>query len=88
MDALLRAVLRQGDSAAGSDHQGASALQRRFPFLPLLVTSVYCAVGMTYVWARLYAHALCGDAASWEDATSTRDAVLDGDAGGKRRNAR
>jgi alpha-1,3-glucosyltransferase len=27
---------------------------RRWPFVPLLLTSVYCAVGIGYVWTRLY----------------------------------
>lgn len=26
----------------------------RFPFVPLLLTSVYCAVGIMYAWLKLY----------------------------------
>ena len=29
-------------------------LQDRLPFLPLLITSVYCALGIVYAWIKLY----------------------------------
>ncbi|XP_038961896.1 probable dolichyl pyrophosphate Glc1Man9GlcNAc2 alpha-1,3-glucosyltransferase isoform X1 [Rattus norvegicus] len=32
----------------------------KYPFIPLLLTSVYCAVGITYAWIRLYASVLTG----------------------------
>ncbi|XP_035298278.1 probable dolichyl pyrophosphate Glc1Man9GlcNAc2 alpha-1,3-glucosyltransferase isoform X3 [Cricetulus griseus] len=32
----------------------------KYPFIPLLLTSVYCAVGITYAWARLYVSVLTG----------------------------
>ncbi|XP_008842423.1 probable dolichyl pyrophosphate Glc1Man9GlcNAc2 alpha-1,3-glucosyltransferase [Nannospalax galili] len=31
-----------------------------YPFIPLLLTSVYCAVGITYAWFRLYVSVLTG----------------------------
>ncbi|XP_077902875.1 dolichyl pyrophosphate Glc1Man9GlcNAc2 alpha-1,3-glucosyltransferase isoform X6 [Ictidomys tridecemlineatus] len=32
----------------------------KYPFIPLLLTSVYCAVGITYAWFRLYVSVLTG----------------------------
>ncbi|XP_071086972.1 dolichyl pyrophosphate Glc1Man9GlcNAc2 alpha-1,3-glucosyltransferase-like [Haliotis cracherodii] len=32
----------------------ALGLSQRFPFVPLLLTSVYCAFGITYCWLRFY----------------------------------
>ncbi|KAM6172763.1 dolichyl pyrophosphate Glc1Man9GlcNAc2 alpha-1,3-glucosyltransferase isoform 10-T10 [Erethizon dorsatum] len=32
----------------------------KYPFIPLLMTSVYCAVGVTYAWFRLYVSMLTG----------------------------
>lgn len=32
----------------------------KYPFIPLLLTSGYCAVGVTYAWCRLYASMLTG----------------------------
>ncbi|XP_076794299.1 dolichyl pyrophosphate Glc1Man9GlcNAc2 alpha-1,3-glucosyltransferase isoform X2 [Arvicanthis niloticus] len=32
----------------------------KYPFIPLLLTSVYCAVGITYAWTRLYVSVLTG----------------------------
>ncbi|XP_012869638.1 PREDICTED: probable dolichyl pyrophosphate Glc1Man9GlcNAc2 alpha-1,3-glucosyltransferase isoform X2 [Dipodomys ordii] len=32
----------------------------RYPFIPLLMTSGYCAVGITYAWFRLYCSVLIG----------------------------
>ncbi|XP_042545704.1 probable dolichyl pyrophosphate Glc1Man9GlcNAc2 alpha-1,3-glucosyltransferase isoform X2 [Dipodomys spectabilis] len=32
----------------------------RYPFIPLLLTSGYCAVGITYAWFRLYCSVLIG----------------------------
>lgn len=32
----------------------------KYPFIPLLLTSVYCAVGVTYAWFRLYVSMLTG----------------------------
>ncbi|KAK7097912.1 dolichyl pyrophosphate Glc1Man9GlcNAc2 alpha-1,3-glucosyltransferase-like [Littorina saxatilis] len=37
-------------------------LERRLPFLPLLLMSVYCAVGVTYCWVKFYK-------LSWDDKT-------------------
>lgn len=34
--------------------QFAFKLDQRFPFLPLLLTSVYCSVGITYFWIKYY----------------------------------
>ncbi|XP_076403594.1 dolichyl pyrophosphate Glc1Man9GlcNAc2 alpha-1,3-glucosyltransferase isoform X4 [Peromyscus maniculatus bairdii] len=34
--------------------------ERKYPFVPLLLTSVYCAVGITYAWTRLYVSVLTG----------------------------
>ncbi|XP_069837767.1 dolichyl pyrophosphate Glc1Man9GlcNAc2 alpha-1,3-glucosyltransferase [Dendropsophus ebraccatus] len=34
--------------------------QERLPFFPLLVTSVYCALGIAYSWVRLYISAFSG----------------------------
>lgn len=31
----------------------------KFPFLPLMITSVYCALGMTYFWLKFYFEYLC-----------------------------
>lgn len=33
-------------------------LDERLPFLPLLLTSVYCSVGIMYFWIKLYANYL------------------------------
>ena len=35
-------------------------LRRRLPFLPLLLTSVYCACGMSWAWWRMARHYLGG----------------------------
>ncbi|XP_065793151.1 dolichyl pyrophosphate Glc1Man9GlcNAc2 alpha-1,3-glucosyltransferase isoform X3 [Muntiacus reevesi] len=32
----------------------------KYPFVPLLLTSVYCAVGITYAWFKLYVSVLTG----------------------------
>ncbi|XP_062052755.1 probable dolichyl pyrophosphate Glc1Man9GlcNAc2 alpha-1,3-glucosyltransferase isoform X4 [Lepus europaeus] len=32
----------------------------KYPFIPLLLTSVYCAVGITYSWLKLYVSVLTG----------------------------
>lgn len=34
-------------------------LHKTYPFLPLMATSVYCAVGVVYCWLRLYGNFLC-----------------------------
>lgn len=39
-----------------------SPWQQKLPFLPLLVTSVYCSVGVCYSFLRLYVSLL-----RWED---------------------
>lgn len=36
-------------------------LDKRLPFLPLLLTSVYCSVGIVYFWFKYYAIFLCGN---------------------------
>ena len=33
----------------------------RFPFMPLMITSVYCSIGMTYFWLRFYCQYLFED---------------------------
>lgn len=38
-----------------------SPWQQKLPFLPLLVTSVYCSVGVTYSFLRLYVSLLRRD---------------------------
>jgi len=35
-------------------------LQQRLPFLPLLLTSVHCALGVGWVWARMLGGFLTG----------------------------
>lgn len=34
-------------------------LDTKLPFLPLMITSVYCSLGMTYFWLKFYGEYLC-----------------------------
>lgn len=41
--------------------QYALNLDKRFPFLPLMLTSVYCSIGIMYFWLKYYAEFLFND---------------------------
>lgn len=48
-------------------------LDQRFPFLPLLLTSVYCSVGITYFWLKYYLRFLLASEANGGASEKTKN---------------
>ncbi|GIM08743.1 hypothetical protein Vretimale_12732 [Volvox reticuliferus] len=46
-------------------HEAVPALRRRLPFAPLMLTSVYCSIGVLAVWVDMVADWVCETAMGW-----------------------